>query len=122
MVLAVLLTLGGVAATMAVTIQWANQDQWRQGFRAATLISAISAILSLFPLWWGMKRGVMAATGCAFAAAGLRVLLVLLGGWIGIALWHVPAVSTLILLLVYYFALLAAETTVLAWSMWNVKV
>lgn len=96
----------GLAALVAVS----DRPDWWRGLRAAAVVSAVATLLSLVPLAWGLRRGTLPlATAGYFTAAGLRTL-----GSVGGCLWAVhvggyPKAPTFLMMLAFYFAVLAAE-------------
>lgn len=116
--MAVLLTAGVLAATLVLV----NRADWWRGLLPATVGSALAAMVSLLPLAWGVRRGLYHAAAAFFVAGATRaavsigacLLAVLAGGY--------PMAPTLLLMVPFYFAVLAVEATMLGRAMWSVRV
>ena len=109
------------AALLAAMLLLANQPTWWRGYVAATVVSAIAAGASLVPLIWGLRRKLDLLVGAYFAAAGTRALVSLGGCLFAIFVGGYPGAPTLLLMVCYYFVLLAIETTVVAKITWSAK-
>jgi hypothetical protein len=117
------MTIGFVATALvlAAMIMLANRPTWWRGYLAASIVSALAAAGSLGPLFWGFKRKLDQLVIAYFTAAGIRAI-VSLGGcawavWVG----GYPAYPTMLMMLCYYFVLLAIETSVVARVTWSSK-
>jgi hypothetical protein len=107
------LGLALAAAMIAGLLVLTRADSWWSGFGAATVASVLAALLSLIPLRWGLWRSIEKLMAMVLLASGVRA-----GVSIGLALVAVeaggfPAKPTLLLLVPYYFVLLAVETACL---------
>jgi hypothetical protein len=115
-----LLRNGVVGATLAAAVVLAMvvflvaRPDWWRGYAAATVCTVLAAGASLVPLWVGVRGTapqlvqmfMIATASRAAVAVGLSALAVGVG--------HYPTIPTFALLLPYYLALLAAETSCLA--------
>ncbi len=117
------LTIGLMATglLLAAMIVLANRPTWWPGYLAATLVSAIAAAGALGPLAWGLKRKLDQLVIAYFTAAGVRAAITL-GGcawavWVG----GYPAAPTLLMMVAYYFVLLAIETLIVIKVTWLAK-
>ncbi|MCC6579610.1 MAG: hypothetical protein IT440_04155 [Phycisphaeraceae bacterium] len=115
-VLGALAIAGGlIAATLAI---WNRPDPWA-GFWPATLVSLVAGLLSTLPLLLGSRLGLMGAVGGYFTAGAVRAV-VSIGGCLAlVAWWRAPLAPTLLIMCAYYAAVLAAETILMAKTLWN---
>ena len=122
LVAAVLMTLAGTAAVLALLLVLADRPDWWRGFLAALVASVLSAAASLPPLVWGLRRGLDQAAAGAFIAMGARAAVALAVAMFAVKGLDYPRRPTLLLLIVFYFAVLAVETYGVARARWNAKV
>ena len=115
------LALVGAAASVALVLVLVNRPEWWRGLLAAVIVTVFSAAASVPPLVWGLRRGLYKATAGSFAAMGLRAVVALGGGMLVVRALGYPAAPTLLLLVVFYFAVLAAESYVIATRVWHMK-
>ena len=109
----------GSAAVLAVLMMLVNRGDWWRGLLAATMVAALTAAASLPPIAVGLQRGLMPAVGGYFVAAGLKMLVSISGGWLAVKAGGYPALPTMVLIVVFYLVLLAAETAVVARALWS---
>ena len=121
LVCAVALSLLGSAAALALVLVLVNRADWWKGLLAAGIVTTLSAAASVPPIAFGLRRGVYAATACSFVAMGARAVVALGGGILAVKAGGYPAAPTLLLMVVFYFAVLAAESYVLATRMWHMR-
>lgn len=115
------LTLLGVVVLLAGVIVLANRPEWWRGLLAASVVSALAAGISLLPLIWGMRRGMYHRVAAWFVAAGLRALVSLGGCLLAVRMGGYPLAPTLLMMVVFYFGLLAAESACIARALWETK-
>lgn len=115
--------LAFVAATvaMALVLVLVNKIDWWKGLLAAAVVTIFSAAASVMPLTWGLRRGLYHATAGSFAAMGVRAVVSLGGAMLAVKALGYPAAPTLLLMVVFYFAVLAAESYVIATRMWDMR-
>jgi hypothetical protein len=113
------LALAGIIIT-AILLMVDRKDWWH-GFLAATACMLPAAGLSVLPLRWGVKRGLHKAVAGFFLASGVRAVVAIGGCLVAILALGYPRVPTLLLMVVYYFAVLAAETWLLGRAMWTAR-
>jgi hypothetical protein len=111
-------TAAGLAAVLALV--GVSPDTWR-GLLAATIASSLATAASLLPLGWSMQRGMTYRVAGYFIAAGLRAMVSLAACIVAIKAGGYPAVSTLLLMVVFYFAVLTVETTLVARGLWDAR-
>lgn len=95
-----------------------NRRDWWVGFLAASVVSILSAAISLVPLVWGLRGGMSRAPAGFLAATALRFIVSMGGCLIAVLAGGYPGVPTLVLMLCFYMALLGAEVFSLANTMW----
>ena len=115
------LALLGAAAALALVLVLVNRLDWWKGMLAAAVVTILSAAASVPPLVWGLRRGVYHATAGSFAAMGLRAVVALGGAVLAVKAGGYPAAPTMLLMVVFYFAVLAAESYVVGTRMWNMR-
>lgn len=120
-VLGAVLSVAGTAATLAVVLVLVNRAEWWRGLVAATAVSAIAAAASVPPLAWGLGRGLYPAVIGYFIAAGARAIVSLGGCALAVMAGQYPATPTLLLMVVYYFGLLATESILVARATWSAR-
>jgi hypothetical protein len=115
------LALLATAALLCGLLVLVNRVDWWRGLLAAAVVSVLSAAASLPPLLWSLKRGLHQRVAGYFAAAGLRAIVSLGGCVMAVKLGHYPAAPTMLLMVVFYFAVLAVESIVVARALWDMK-
>jgi hypothetical protein len=114
-VIAALLIAGGVALI-------GGSADWWHGFAAATIATMMATIATIPIIAWAMRVGRARpdlSAGAFFAAAGVRAIIALGAGLLAIHRGGYPKTQTLLLVVPYYLALLAAETFVLVRLLWK---
>ena len=111
----------GTAAVLAMILVLVQRGDWWRGLLGAAVVTALSAAASVPPLALGLRRGLYPAVAGAFAAMGVRAVVALGGGVLAVKALQYPAAPTLLLLVVFYFAVLAAESYVVATRMWHMR-
>jgi hypothetical protein len=119
LVKAVAVALAGAAASLALVLVLVNHPDWWRGFLAAAVVSVLSAAVSVPPLAWGMRQGINQTVAAYFLAAFLRAAVSLGGCLLAVLAGEYPAAATLVLMVVFYFAVLGAESTVVARALWS---
>ncbi len=115
---ATLLSAGFVLGCMLMLI---NDPAWWRGLLAAGVVSLLATAVSVPLLAWGLHRGLMAAVGGYFLTAVAKIAISLGGGVLAVYAGGYPALPTMLLIVVFYLALLAAQTTVVARTIWPAK-
>lgn len=113
--------LAGTAAVLAVLLLLINRAEWWRGFLAATLVSVLAAAASAPLLGWGLRRRLGEAVAAYFLATGARLIVSLGGSLLAVLAGGYPPLPTLLLMVVFYFALLAVETTMVSRAIWSAK-
>lgn len=90
---------------------------WWRGLRGATAVSGLAAGLSLVPIAWGLRGSVYRLAGASLAAGGVRTAVSLAGGLLATRVGGYPHLPTLLLIVPFYFVLLAVEAALVARSM-----
>jgi hypothetical protein len=109
------------AAALGGVLVLVNRGDWWRGLLAASVVSTLSAAASLPPLLLSLRKGMQQRVAGYFAAAGIRALVSLGGCMLAVKLGHYPAAPTLLLMVVFYFAVLAVETIAIARALWDMK-
>jgi hypothetical protein len=112
---ALVVTAGVCAAALALV----GSPEWWRGLVAAAVVSAVAAALSLLPLLWGLRRSLNTAVAGYFLAMGVRVAATVGGGLLAMLAGNYPRMPTLVLLGVFYVAVLAVEALVVAGAAWT---
>lgn len=99
-----------VAAATAMFIVVMRQPTWWRGWWAALAVSLTAAVCSLAPVAAGLSIGIQGAAYGYLAGAFIRVLVSISGALAAIWVFHVPAASTLLLMVPLFFAQLLAES------------
>jgi len=103
---------------MALVVARSGRPDW-PAFKAASEIAAIVAIASTIPVAACVQRGLMVAVVGYFISAAVRVVGVVVGILVAAYVGQVPVVHTIILVMIYYAALLVVELLVLALVLWD---
>jgi hypothetical protein len=115
------LALVGTGVVLAALLMLVDRADWWRGLLGAGVISALATAGSVPPLLWSLRRGLNQRVAAYFMATGLRATISLGGGVLAVKIGTYPAAPTLLLMVVFYFAILAAETTCLAKVLWDTK-
>ena len=113
-VLAALLLAGGLVLV--------GRAEWWRGFAAATIATLMACVATVPVIAWGLRvaRARPDFAAAAFlTSAGVRAAVALGGAMIAVRVGGYPKAQTLLLVVPYYFALLAAETLVLVRLLWK---
>ena len=100
-----------------------NADSWR-GYGAATVATAMACIATIPIIVWGMRAASTRpelAAGAFFVSAGARAVIVLGAASLAVFQGHYPKTPTMLMVVPYYFAILAAETFVVVRPLWSAK-
>jgi hypothetical protein len=119
LIASVVLALSAAAAVLAAILTLAARADWWNGFAAATIVSLLAAAGSLPLLSWGLAGSLNRAVAATFASAAVRLIVSLAGCMLAVSLGGYPKVPTFILMVPYYFAVLAAETLIVSRAIWN---
>ncbi len=111
---AVLGAIGLTAIVLAGVVVLAGRNDWWVPLGVATIVSLLAALLSMVPIVLSLGRGPMAAATGHFIATGVRVVISIGGCFLAVKARGLPAAPTMLLMVPYYFAVLAAESTMLA--------
>jgi hypothetical protein len=109
------------AALLAGILLLSHDANWWRGYVAALLISALAATASLPPLMWGLRSGLTHAVGAYFLGAALRATISLGGCALAVTKGNYPRTATMLLMVAFYFAVLAAESITVARAIWSAK-
>jgi hypothetical protein len=121
LVLAIAGALLGTAAALSAVLALVNEPSWWRGLFAASIASTLAAVASVLPLVWSLRRGINQRVAGFFMASGLRMIVSLGACLLAINAGRYPAKPTLLLMVVFYFAVLAVEATLVAKSLWNAR-
>lgn len=116
-----ILALVSTAAVLAALLVLVDRAEWWRGLLGAAVISALATAASLPPLIWSLSRSLNQRVAAYFMATGLRASISLAGGVLAVKVGTYPAAPTLLMMVVFYFAILAAETTCFAKVLWDTK-
>jgi hypothetical protein len=99
-----------------------NSDYWR-GFLPAAVIAVVAAALSLIPLCWALLVGGKAerVMGMFVLAGVVRMAVSVLLGLLATKHFGYPQGPTLLMVVSYYFAVLAVEAVVLGKMFWTAR-
>ena len=107
----------GTVATaifLAAAVFLVARPDWWRGYAAASVATVIAAAASLVPLWIGVRSTPQQFILMVMASSAARALFAIGLAALAVGVGRYPAVSTLLLLVPYYLALLAVETACLA--------
>ena len=116
---AVAAALAVAAGGLAVLLALVNRADWWRGLLAAGVVSALASAISLLPLVWGVRHSVNAAVAGYFLAMGVRLAISLGGCLLAVHAGGYPQSATMLLMVAFYVAALAAEALVLAAAAWS---
>jgi hypothetical protein len=108
--------LVAAAAIVAVLLLAVRPDWWR-AFAAASVVSVAAAAASVPVVAWGLRTGLKRPEILTFsyvASMFIRAVVGIGGGVAAVILGRYPLTATLMMILPYYFSILAAETIVVA--------
>jgi hypothetical protein len=125
----VLVAARAVAAAFVVTallligaLALLNDANWWRGLVAAMVATLMAAIATVPIIAWGMRvapaRPELSAAAF-FISAGARAVVTLAASVLAVKLGGYPKTPTVLLLVPFYFAILAAETICLARILWT---
>ena len=106
---------------LGILVLIGDANLWR-GFAAATVATLLAGVVTVPILAWGMRVGPARpdlAAGAFMITAGVRAVVALGVAGLAVAQGGYPKTQTLLLVVPYYFALLAAETFVLVRLLWK---
>lgn len=110
------------ALLLAGALVLMGDAEWWRGLAGATVATLMASVATIPIIAWGMRvappRPDLAA-GAFFIAAGVRAAIALGAAALAVYQGGFPKTPTLLLVVPYYFALLAAETTVLVRLLWK---
>lgn len=112
--------LCAVLVTCALTL--VGRADWWRGFAAATVVTVMATVASVPIIAWSLRVGAQRAdlaTAAFFVAAAVRAGVSLGAALVAVRAGDYPKAPTLLLVVPYYFALLAAETFVLVRVLWT---
>jgi hypothetical protein len=113
-----LLATGGLLSAMLVLV---NRPEWWSSLLAAGVVSVLSAAFSLPPLVWSLSRGMNQRVAAYFISMGLRAVVSLGGCVLAVKAGGYRPAPTLLMMVVFYFAVLAVETAYVSRALWNSK-
>jgi hypothetical protein len=116
-----LAALALAAAALAAMLLLVNRLDWWRGFLAASVVAVLSTVATIFPLLWALRGNAQRMVAGYFIATGVRLLVSLGGCGLAILAGGYPAAPTLLLLVPYYFVLLAVETAYVGRRLWSAK-
>lgn len=120
--IAVSAALAFTAVLLAGVLVLVGRAEWWRGALAATVVSLLASLASVPIIAWALRRAEARPdlSGVAFlVAAAVRAGVSLGAGLLAVRAGGYPKQATLLLIVPYYFALLAAETAVLARRLWT---
>ena len=110
-VLGAIVLTGVVLAGVVVLV---GRSDWWTPLGVATVVSLLAALLSMVPIVLSLCRGPAAAATGHFIATGVRVVISIGGCFLAVKARGLPTAPTMLMMVPYYFAVLAAESTMLA--------
>ncbi|MEA2708438.1 MAG: hypothetical protein QOF78_1039 [Phycisphaerales bacterium] len=99
-----------------------GRADWWRGFAAATVATLMASVATIPIIAWAMRAAHTRADlagGAFLVTAGVRGLIALGAALLAVRAGGYPKTPTLLLVVPYYFALLAAETVVLVRLLWK---
>lgn len=120
-VVAVGVALLATTCVLGIILVLVARAEWWRGLLAAGMVMVLAGLLSLPPLIWGLQRQLMHAVTGYFMAAGVRLIVALGGCLLAVMVGGYPAAPTLLLMVVYYLAILAAESAMVAKALWKLQ-
>lgn len=119
---ALVTTLALTTALLAGVLVLVNSSSAWRGLLPAVVVSAISASMSLVPLALGLRSTKPERVMGAFILAGLvRMVVTVGGGMLAVSVGGYPLQATMLLLVAFYVAILAVETTLLGKFLWGMN-
>jgi hypothetical protein len=106
------------AAAMALVEFESPRPNW-QAYETATLIAVVVAILSSMPVAACVNRPLMVALGGYFVSAAVRIVGVIAGIVVAVYFRHVAMMPVVIMVMIYYAALLVVESLVMGLALWH---
>ena len=119
---AIAFAVTGLLIAGAVTL--AGSTDWWRGLLGATVATLMASVATIPIIVWSTRFAATRpdlAAGGALAAAGVRALIALGAAMLAVKQGGYPKLPTLLLVVPYYFALLSAETFILARLMWTAR-
>lgn len=110
------------AVLVACALTLVGRADWWRGFAAATVVTVMATVASVPIIAWSLRVGAQRAdlaTAAFFVAAAVRAGVSLGAALVAVRAGDYPKAPTLLLVVPYYFALLAAETFVLVRVLWT---
>lgn len=117
----VALALLATAAVLAGVLTLVNRADWWRGFAAASIASLLGAAAAVVPVLLTLRRSMQALVAGHFASALLRAAVSLGACLLAVHAGDWPRRPTLLLMVPYYFAGMAAEATLVGRHLWNAK-
>jgi hypothetical protein len=115
---AVTITLLGATAGLALLLVLVNRGDWWRGLLAAGVVSILAAAPSLAALLWGLRGGIERAPAGLMAATAIRAAISIGGAALAAGVGGFPPRPTFLLMMAYYFAVLAVETALISGALW----
>lgn len=119
LVVALAATLVLTAALLAGLLVLINAGEAWRGMLPASVVATLSAGVSLVPLALGLRSTKPERIMGGFIVAGMvRMAVSVGGGMLAVSVGGYPLQATMLLLVVFYLAVLAVEATVLGKFLW----
>ncbi|HEX8914988.1 MAG TPA: hypothetical protein VF796_21725 [Humisphaera sp.] len=103
------LATGLAIGTAAAGIALVDRPDLYRPLLGAAVVTALASALSLVPLVWGLRRGLMHAVAGYFVSMGVRLAVSLGGGCLAVFAGNYPVKPTLLLMACMYLVVLAVE-------------
>ncbi len=113
--------LVATAALLAGVLALSNDASWWRGYLAAAVVSILAAAASLPPLVWGLRQSLTNAVAAYFLAAAIRATISLGGCALAVLKGNYPRTATMLLMVAFYFAVLAIESITVGRALWSAK-
>lgn len=114
-------SLAGTAVLLAAILVLVDRPLWWRGLLGAGVVSVLSAAASLPPLLWSLRRGINQRVAGYFLAAGIRAAVSIGGVLVAVRIGQYPPAPTMLMMVAFYFAVLAVESTLVARALWDLK-